>query len=109
MKTTLAIIGLTLSVCFWWRIDVWAQERNIKKETPKYSVTLTVEEWNAVLNGIEATKNYLKASTSPAKDVTYLGDSILTPIQQRFAAQINLQIQQQSDTTKSKSNGKQGK
>lgn len=72
------------------------------KETPKYTVTLSVEEWNAVLNGLEATKNYLKTSNSPAKDVTYLGDSILTPIQQRFVAQINLQIQQQADTTKKK-------
>lgn len=102
MRITLAIIGLSLSVCFWWGVDVWGQEKNQKKETPKYTVTLSVEEWNAVLNGLEATKNYLKTSNSPAKDVTYLGDSILTPIQQRFVAQINLQIQQQADTTKKK-------
>ena len=77
-------------------------QKPAQKETPKYTVTLSVEEWNAVLNGIEATKNYLKTSNSPAKDVTFLGDSILTPIQQRFMMQINLQISQQSDTTKKK-------
>lgn len=73
-----------------------------KKETPKYTVTMSVDEWQAVLNGMESTKNYLKSSNLPAKDVTFLCDSILSPIQGRFASQINLQIQKEQDSTKKK-------
>lgn len=106
MRTTLAIIGLTLSVCFWWRVDVWGQERKANQSTPKYTVTMSLDEWQSVMNGLEATKNYLKSSSSPARDVTYLSDSIISPIQYRFSSQINLQIQQQGDSTKKKPNGK---
>jgi len=77
-----------------------------KKETPKYTVTMSLDEWQSVMNGLEATKNYLKSSNSPARDVTYLSDSIISPIQYRFSSQINLQIQQQGDSTKKKPNGK---
>jgi len=83
---------------------IWFLKAQIppKKETPKYTVTMSLDEWQSVMNGIEATKNYLKSSTVPARDVTYLNDSILSPIQMRLAAQINLQLQQQIDTTKKK-------
>lgn len=74
----------------------------IKNDTPKYSVVMSVDEWQAVLNGMESTKNYLKSSNLPAKDVTFLCDSILSPIQGRFASQINLQIQKEQDSTKKK-------
>lgn len=101
MKKGIAIILIATSATW-----VLKAQFPAKKETLKYTVTMSLDEWQSVMNGLEATKNYLKSSNSPARDVTYLSDSIISPIQYRFSSQINLQIQQQGDSTKKKPNGK---
>lgn len=101
MKKGIFIVLIATTVTWFLKAQI-----PVKKETPKYTVTMSLDEWQSVMNGLEATKNYLKSSNSPARDVTYLSDSILSPIQYRFSSQINIQIQQQSDSTKKKPNGK---
>lgn len=76
-----------------------------KRQPPKsYTVTLTLDQWNGLINGVENVKNRLKISELPSKDVTLINDSLLTAIQSEFARQINQQLQAENkkDTTKPK-------
>lgn len=54
-----------------------------------YTVTLPLDKWSNYVNGLEITKQQLRNSDLPAKQVTYITDSILTPIQISISQQIN--------------------
>lgn len=61
-----------------------------KHSPPKlYNVSLPLEEWSKHIQGIEITKIQLRNSDLPAKQVTYITDSILTPIQVSISQQVN--------------------
>lgn len=97
MKKAIAIILIATTATWFLKAQIPA-----KKETPKYTVTMSREEWGGTINGIESVKNFIKQSDLKAKDVTFICDSILSPIQDRFIQQINVQIQNQADSTKKK-------
>jgi len=69
-----------------------------------YKVEAPIEFWISATNGLEFTKNYLKSSNLPAKDVTLICDSLLIPIREEMARQVQAQIniEQKKDTTKPK-------
>lgn len=64
----------------------------------KYSVNLSVNQWQQDINIIEYTKGVLKGSDAPAKIILPLIDS-LTKIQNEFVTQLKVQI---ADSTKKK-------
>lgn len=74
----------------------------------KYKVEQSIEWWSHALNVLEASKTQLKQSDLPSKQVVYLTDSLLTPIQIEMTKQIQDQLnaerkpQSKSDTTKIK-------
>ncbi len=73
------------------------QKKNYKVEAP-------IEYWISATNGLEFTKNYLKSSNLPAKEVTLICDSILLPIKDEMFRQVQAQLdaEKKKDTTKPK-------
>lgn len=69
-----------------------------------YKVEAPIEYWISATNGLEFTKNYLKSSNLPAKDVTLMCDSILIPMREEMARQVQAQIdtERRKDTIKPK-------
>jgi hypothetical protein len=66
-----------------------------------YRVEGDINFWVQATNGLEFTKNNLKTSDLPAKTVTLINDSLLTPLQAEISRQVQLQInaEQKKDTT----------
>lgn len=72
----------------------WVAKAQTKpKELLKtYSVSLTLEQWQNVLNGLEVVKNSVKTSTMPSNQTTYIVDSLINPYQNEFGRQIQGQL-----------------
>ena len=88
-----------LVICF---IGLMAfQEHQVQK---KYRVEATVEFWNKTLNSLEVAKGQLKQSDLPSKNVTFISDSLLTPIEMEITAQVQAQLsaENKKDSTKPK-------
>lgn len=66
-----------------------------------YSVSLPLEEWSKHIQGIEITKVQLRNSDLPAKQVTYITDSILSPIQIAISQQVNATLTAEKKATDS--------
>ena len=64
----------------------------VSNEEKKYKVELPMSQWNKHNNGFNAIAGYLRNSNLPAKDVSYIQDSILTPFQIELATQIGKQL-----------------
>lgn len=81
-----------------------------KPQPPKiYTVSLTSDQWNNVLSGLESIKNAVKVSNMAARESTFISDSLISPYQNEFIRQINKQIEAglpkpevKKDTTKPK-------
>jgi hypothetical protein len=76
------------------------------QQPPKtYTVTESIDWWQHTLNVMEAAKAQLKQSDLPSKNVVFLTDSLLVPIQMEMTKQIQAQLnaeQNKADTTISK-------
>lgn len=77
-----------------------------RPQPPKlYKVEQSIEWWSRTINALEAAKTQLKQSDLPSKNVVYLSDSILAPIQIEITKQVQSQLnaenaaQQKKDTT----------
>lgn len=97
-KWILAIATLSLVIGLTWALK--AQQK--QNETPKsYSVTLSLDQWRTILNGLEAIKSAVKTSNMPANQATFISDSLLLTYQVEFNQQIQSQLnaeQKQKDT-----------
>lgn len=69
-------------------VSTWALKAQTKPEEKKYKVEQSIEWWNRALNAIEAAKAQLRQSDLPSKNVAFLSDSLLTPIQFEMTRQI---------------------
>lgn len=101
------------SIILLFVIGTWAlKAQNKPKEAPKvYQVSLTLDQWNSVFNGLETIKNAVKVSNMPAVQSTFISDSIITVYQTEFSRQLNQQIASEKakpevkkDSTKTKKN-----
>jgi Na+-transporting methylmalonyl-CoA/oxaloacetate decarboxylase gamma subunit len=94
----LVIIILTASI-------TWMAKAQQKTPEKKYEVKQTIDWWQHTLNVMEAAKTQLKQSDLPSKNVVYLTDSLLAPIQMEMTKQIQDQLnaeraaQQKKDTS----------
>jgi len=95
MKTTKARVLLFISVLTIVSGLTWALKAQTKPpQQPKtYSVTLTPEQWNNVINGMESIKNAVKLSNMAARESTFISDSLLSGYQTEFIRQINKQLE----------------
>lgn len=76
-----------------------------QQSTKMYKVEGDLNFWIRATNGIEITKNNLKTSDLPAKTVTLINDSLLTPLGNEIARQVQAQLnaeQKKADSTKPK-------
>lgn len=109
MKRLVLFLGITVIAS----VATWALKAQSKpKEAPKvYQVSLTLDQWNSVFNGLETIKNAVKVSNMPAVQSTFISDSIITVYQTEFSRQLNQQIASEKakpevkkDSTKTKKN-----
>lgn len=70
----------------------------------KYKVELTIDQWSNMVNGIDAVKSRIKLSDLPSKEVTYINDSLFTPMQNEIVRQVQAQLaaENKKDTSKPK-------
>lgn len=90
MKRVLLFLGITTSIS----VITWALKAQTKpKEAPKaYHVTLTIDQWQSVMNGLESIKNAVKTSNMPAAQSTFISDSLISTYQNEFLRQIQGQL-----------------
>lgn len=95
MKTTKARVLLFISVITIVSGLTWALKAQTKQtqQANTYSVTLTPEQWNNVIGGLESIKNAVKVSNMPAIQSTFISDSLISVYQNEFSRQINKQIE----------------
>jgi hypothetical protein len=73
-----------------------------QKPPKMYKVELPIEIWNHVMAAINMSKEALKRSDIPSKEMVFINDSLFSPIQTEFARQINEQLaleKKKADTT----------
>lgn len=92
-------------------VGTWALKAQQLPPEKKYKVEQTIEWWSKSLNAIEAAKTQLRQSDLPSKNVVFLIDSLLTPIQMEMTKQVQDQLnaervksESKKDSTKSKKN-----
>lgn len=105
MRRSLLFIFLLIVASAW----TWAIKVTYPPPEKKYTVTLPLQGWIQVINELEYIKNQLRQSDLPSKQVAFMSDSLLTPLQSTIGQQVNMQMAaekpiQKSDTTKPKKN-----
>lgn len=87
-------LQLFLAIIVIVSVSTWALKAQTKpKEAPKaYYVTLTIDQWQAVMNGLESIKNAVKTSNMPAAQSTFISDSLISTYQNEFLRQIQGQL-----------------
>ena len=111
MKRLALFLG-TIALVSVITMHLQAEYKKEHREPPKlYKVEQSIEWWQRTLNAIEAAKTQLKQSDLPSKNVAFLTDSLLIPIQFEMTKQVQDQLnaeakaaQQKKDTTKPKKN-----
>lgn len=106
MKRFFLFLGITvLASAITWALK--AQQNSPEK---KYTVSLPLNNWVVITQQLEYIKGQLRQSDLPSKNVAYLSDSLLTPIQSVIGMQVNAQLEAEKpksevkkDSTKTKS------
>lgn len=62
-------------------------------EIKKYKVELSLQDWGTNVQHIEYTKNALRQSDLPSRQVAYITDSLLTPLEQEISLQVKRQVE----------------
>lgn len=90
MKRFSLFLGVILLVS----TTTWVLKAQDKpKQPPKsYEVKLTLDQWQSIMNGLEAVKNAVKTSNMSAAQATFISDSILNVYQGEFSRQIQGQL-----------------
>lgn len=110
MKRRLLLVITVLAgiSCITWALR---GQQKIPQTQKTYTVTLTPEQWESVLGGLESIKNIVKVSSITAKESTFISDSLIAPYQNEFLRQIKKQIEAErlkpevkKDSTKPKKN-----
>lgn len=92
----IAITGIT------WAFKASAQPK--QNQNKLYEVKLTLTDWSTKIQYLEYIKNQLRQSDLPSKQVAFMSDSLITPIETSISQQINQQLaeEQRKDTVKPK-------
>jgi hypothetical protein len=60
-----------------------------------YNVSLTLDEWVKLANGVQLTINEIRQSDLPSKRVALITDSVLVPLFSHIQSQVGQQMQQE--------------
>lgn len=91
MKRLVLFLGIIIAISS----ITWALNAQTKQKPPApkaYTVTLSIEQWQAVVNGLESIKNAVKTSNMSAAQSTFISDSLIAPYQNEFGRQIQAQL-----------------
>lgn len=91
-------------------VITWAlKAQQLRPPEKKYSVSLPLNNWVQITQQLEYIKSQLRQSDLPSKQVAYMSDSLLTPMQAVIGSQVNTQLEAEkpksevkNDSTKSK-------
>jgi hypothetical protein len=106
MKRLVLFLGITVAVS----AITWALKAQAKPKEKTYTVTLPLHGWIQLTQQLDVVKMQLRQSDLPSKNVAYISDSLLTPIQSLIGSQVNAQldaekaVQQKKDTSEPKKN-----
>lgn len=90
MKRFLLFLGITIAVsAITWALK--AQRVNLPEKS--YNVSLPLNKWVEITQQLEFVKSQLRQSDLPSKQVAYVSDSLLTPIQSTIGIQVNAQLE----------------
>lgn len=102
MKKAL-MLGLAIAVA----ATTFGQAKKERKETTPpapvvtdstlFKVELDVKSWINQINGLEYVKYQLKKSDLPAREVSYITDSLIVPLQTIISTQVNKQLPKKKD------------
>jgi hypothetical protein len=70
----------------------WALKAQQRPPEKKYSVSLPLNNWVQITQQLEFIKSQLRQSDLPSKQVAFLSDSLLTPMQNTIGYQVNAQL-----------------
>lgn len=101
MRRSFLFIGILIAAS---GITLALETSNQKPPEKRYSVTLPLQNWVQITNELEYIKGQLKQSDLPAKQVAFMSDSLLSPLQSIIGTQVNaaLQAEQKKDSTNHK-------
>lgn len=108
MKRVVLFLGITIATsAITWALKA-QQQRPPEK---KYPVSLTLNNWVQITQELEYIKSQLRQSDLPSKQVAYMSDSLLSPIQSTIGLQVNALLEAEKpkaevkkDSTKPKKN-----
>lgn len=89
VQQVLFVIGLIISIRFSPPPKPFKQQTIPEK---KYKVEYTLQEWGTKLQVMDYIKNTLRQSDLPSRQVAYISDSLLTPLEQEISLQVNRQV-----------------
>lgn len=106
MRRLLLFTGILITASgITWAFQSEQMDFTFRKPPEKtYSVSLSLQNWIQITNELDYIKSQLRQSDLPSKQVAFMSDSLLTPLQTTIGAQVNAQIQQETkkDTIKPK-------
>lgn len=80
----------------------WALKAQNRQKEKQYTVSLTLQGWIQLTQQLDLVKNQLRQSDLPSKNVAYLSDSLLTPIQALIGSQVNAQLESEKPKPEAK-------
>lgn len=89
MKRLVLFLGITVAAS----AITWALKAQQVKQEKKYSVSLTKNQWIQLTQQLEFIKSNLRQTDLPSRNVAYISDSLLTPIQAIIGSQVNAQLE----------------
>lgn len=102
MKTSKARVFLFISVITFVSGLTLALKAQNKQKEKQYTVALPLQGWIQLTQQLEVVKNQLRQSDIPSKNVVYMTDSLLTPIQTLIGQQVNGQLEAEKQKTEVK-------
>lgn len=85
-------LALFFSIIIAITVTTWALKAQQRPPEKKYSVSLPLNNWVQITQQLEFIKGQLRQSDLPSKQVAYLSDSLLTPMQSLIGVQVNQQL-----------------
>ena len=70
-----------------------AKDTTVALKPGTYAVTLSIEEWSRIANGMQHTMGKIRYSDLPSRDVSIIIDSIFVPLLSQLQNQISSQVQ----------------
>jgi hypothetical protein len=85
MNRLVLFFGIIISIT----VITWTLKAQQRPPEKKYPVSLTLNNWIQITQELDYIKSQLRQSDLPSKQVAYMSDSLLSPIQSTIGLQVN--------------------